>query len=167
MRQTVEADKEIASWKQPVTITFEHFGDAKNPLEQRMGESGAVDTSLVRKSAADADGVWLRLRNNSPLPISFRTDSMYLPRPECKGGLCDGAEVSIQYQIEEASGKAVPYGMDMSFMSVLAPGASVLFSVRKDHLQNRRTVFISYSYLKERKEYGTAQRVNFRGPQLK
>ena len=99
-----------------------------------MAETGAANTSLIRKSAEDADGIWLRLRNNSPLPIRFRTDSIYLPRPGCERGLCDGAEVSIQYEIEEANGTAVPYGMDMAFMSTLPPGASVLFSVNEGTL---------------------------------
>ncbi len=175
-RTTVAADKEISKWVRAVTITFSHFGEATNPLAQRMGETGKANKSLITKSAADADGIWLRLRNNSSLPISFRTDSSYFPQLECgvklsdgsnAGGLRNGAEISIQYQIEEANGNAVPWGIDMSFESVLPPGASVLFSVSKMHLENRRTVFVSYSFLKENEkheldEYGTARRVSFR-----
>jgi hypothetical protein len=83
------------------------------------------------------------------------------------GGLCDGAEVSIQYQIEEVNGKSVPWGIDMSWESVLPPHTSVLFSVSKAHLENRRTVFVSYTFLKENEkheldDYGTARRVSFR-----
>jgi WD40 repeat protein len=154
-RKTAEADKEVSTWVRPVTITFDHFGEAINPLAQRMMETGNVEKSLITKSADDADGVWLRLRNNSPLPISFRTDSGY-PR------LSDGAEVSIQYQIEEANGKPVPWGLDMSWISVLPPGASVLFSVSRAHLENRRTIFVSYTFRKGNGEYGTARRVSFR-----
>jgi hypothetical protein len=159
-RKTVAADSEIGAWKKPVTITFDHYGEAINPLEQRMMETGHAEKSLITKPAAEADGVWLRLKNNSPLPIRFRTDSGYLPRRGC-AGLCDGAEVSIKYEIEEANGKTVPWGSDMSWMSVLPPGASVLFSVSKSHLENRRKVFVSFSYLKENQEYGTARRVSF------
>jgi len=164
-RKTAEADKEVSTWIRPVTITFDHFGEATNPLAQRMMETGTAEKSLITKSAADADGVWLRLKNNSPLAISFHTDSGYLPRPGCRG-LCDGAEVSVQYQIEEANGKPVPWGLDVSWISVLPPGASVLFSVSKAHLENRRTVFVSYTFLKENEnkkldEYGTARRVSF------
>ena len=154
-RKTAEADKEVSTWVRPVTITFDHFGEATNPLALRMMESGKVEKSLITKSADDADGVWLRLRNNSPLPISFRTDSGY-PR------LSDGAEVSIQYQIEEANGKPVPWGLDMSWISVLPPGASVLFSVSRAHLENRRTIFVSYTFRQGNGEYGTARRVSFR-----
>jgi WD40 repeat protein len=165
-KQKIEAaDKEISTWGHAVSNTYDHYGEALNPLEQHMGETGKANKSLITKSAADADGVWLRLRNNSSLPISFRTDSSYFSQSGCTG-LCDGAEVSIQYGIEEANGKPVPWGLDMSFRSVLPPGASVLFSVNKMHLQNRRTVFVSYSYLKENEkkqldEYGTSRRVSF------
>jgi len=175
-QRTEAADKEVKTWVRPVTISFDHYGEATNPLEQRMMEKGGAEKSLITKTEAEDDGVWLRLKNNSPLPIIFRTDSGYLPRPGCgvklsngsnAGGLCDGAEVSIQYEIEEANGKPVPWGLDMSWNAVLPPGASVLFSVSKSHLEKRRTVFVSYTYLKESEqrkleEYGTARRVSFR-----
>ena len=174
-REIRKADKEATAWEKQVAITLEHFGEPISPLEQHMMEKGEPNKSLVKQSAADASGVWLRLRNNSPLPISFRTDSAYLPRPNCvfkltndlsRPGLCEGAEISIQYQIEEANGKRVAYGLDMSFESVLPPGASILFSVARLHLDNGRNIFIRYSYLKENEkheleEYGTAHRVNF------
>jgi WD40 repeat protein len=175
-----EADKEAAAWEKQVAITFEHFGEPINPLEQHMMEKGEPRKSLMKQSAAEANGVWLKLRNNSPLPISFRTDSAYLPRPNCGfkltsglngPGLCDGAEISIQYQIEEADGKRVPYGLDMSFETVLPPGASVLFSVARVYLENGRTIFIGYSYLKENEKHeleecGSPHRVIFRRSQL-
>jgi WD40 repeat protein len=179
-QKTVDADKEAAAWEKQVTITFEHFGEPTNPLEQRMMEKGEPNKSLTKQSAADAKGVWLRLSNSSPLPISFRTNSFYFPRPNCgvklsnganAPGLCDGREISIQYQIEDANGKRVPFGIDVASTSVLPPGASVLFSVPRVHLENGRTIFIGYSYLKESEkheldEYGTAHRVVFRISQL-
>jgi hypothetical protein len=176
-RKTRAADKETAAWAGRVSISFHHFGVPVNPLEQHMMEKGELNKSLIAQSAEEAEGVWLRLRNNSPLPISFRTDSFYAPQPGCgiklkddSQGLCDGAEVSIQYGITESNGKPVPYGLDMSFGSVLPPGASVLFSVLRAHLTNRRTVFVSYTYLKQNEvdlnEYGSEQRVQFRSSQL-
>jgi hypothetical protein len=80
-------------------------------------------------------------------------------------------EVSVQYQIEEADGKGVPYGLDFFSLSILPPGASVLFSVPRVHLENGRTIFINYSYRKEDEkhqleEYGTAHRVIFRSSEL-
>jgi WD40 repeat protein len=175
-----DADKETAAWEKHVTITFEHFGEPINSLEQRMMENGEPNKSLIKASAADAQGVWLRLSNNSPMPISFRTDSFYLRRPNCGvklsngangPGLCEGMEISIQYRVEEADGRRVPFGLDLGSESVLPPGASVLFSVARVHLKNGRTILISYSYLKENEkhtldEYGTAHRVVFRSSQL-
>ncbi|MCM3873100.1 MAG: WG repeat-containing protein [Pyrinomonadaceae bacterium] len=172
-RQAHEADKAAAGWESQITITFEHFGPPINPLEQRLLEKGDPTKSLIQQPAAEATGVWLRLRNNSPLPISFRTDSFYLPRPTCGvrlsngkngPGLCDGREVSIQYQIEDASGKPVPWGIDVSSMSILPPGASVLFSAPLAHLQNSRVISIAYNFEKENDKheleaYGTAHRV--------
>jgi hypothetical protein len=179
-REIRDGDKEAAAWEKQVTIAFEHFGEPINPLEQRMMEKGEPNKSLTKQSAADARGVWLRFSNNSPLPISFRTDSFYLPRPNCGvklsngengPGLCDGREISIQYEIEEADGKRVPFGIDVSSTSILPPGVSVLFSVPRVHLENGRTIFISYSYLKENEkheleEYGTAHRIVFRSSQV-
>lgn len=80
-------------------------------------------------------------------------------------------EISIQYQIEESDGKRVPFGIDVSSTSILLPGVSVLFSVPRVHLENGRTIFISYSYLKENEkheldEYGTDHRVVFRSSQF-
>ncbi len=179
-RKISEADKEAGAWEKQVSITFEHFGEPINPLEQRMMEKGDPNKSLIKESAAESNGLWLRLRNDSPLPISFRTHSFYLPRPNCGvklssgsngPGLCEGREISIQYQIEEAGGKRVPFGIDVSSTSILPPGVSVLFSVPRVHLENGRMIFVSYSYLKENEkheleDYGTPHRVDFRASQL-
>jgi len=180
-RQTREADKAAVAWESLVTITFEHFGEPINTGAQRMMERGDPQKSLTPQSAAEATGVWLRLRNNSPLPISFRTDSFYLPRPNCGvplsngktgPGLCDGREVSIQYQIEDANGKPIPWGIDVSSMSVLPPGNSVLFSAPLAHLENGRVISINYNFQKESEkheleDYGTAHRVIFKPDKLR
>ena len=171
-RKTRLADLEVAAWKNKVFVTFEHFGEPIDQLEQRMVEDGEARKSIRKESLADATGAWLKLHNTSPLPISFHTDSAYLPRPNCgvvlsngsRVGLCDGAEVSIQYEIKEASGKPVSYGIDVSGLSVLAPGTSVLFSVPLVHLKNSRVIIIRYSYVKENdkhqlEEYGSPHRV--------
>lgn len=179
-RQTYEANKESVAWQSQVSITFEHFGEPLNSLEQRLLENGDPQKSLAQQSPEAATGVWLRLRNMSPLPISFSTDSFYLPRPNCGvqlsngksgPGLCDGREVSIQYQIEDANGKRVPWGIDLSSTSILPPGTSALFSAHLAHLQRGLSIFISYSYLKENEkhelaEYGTDHRVSFRATDL-
>ena len=179
-RQIREADKMVAAWKNQITISFEHFGSPKNPLEQHMMESGERQESLSVQPPDESTGVWLRLRNNSTLPISFRTDSFYLPRKNCgtkrsngtvAPGLCDWMEVSIQYQIAEADGKRVPFGVDMASVSILPPGSSVLFNVYRGHLQNGRVIHVHYNYLKENEQlkfddYGSDRKVVFRSSDL-
>ena len=167
-RKIQEADQEVTAWEKKIELTFEHFGERLDPLEQHMMEKGEPNKSLIKQSEETANGVWLRLRNNSPLPMKFRTDSFYLPR--CGPGVCDGSEISIQYQIEEADGKPVPYGLDFGAESVLPPGSSVLFSVARAHLENGRVIFVGFRYVKENEkheleEYGSARRVSFRFPQ--
>ena len=178
-RRTREADARVAQWKNRVLITFDHFGAPINPLEQHLVDTQEPRKRVDAQSATQATGVWLRFHNASPLPISFQTDSLYLPRPNCgvemsngaRAGLCEGMEVSIRYQLQEANGKPVPNGIDVSSVSVLAPGGTVMFSVPLTDLDNSRVIHISYTYMQENEkhgleEYGSARRVNFRGSRL-
>jgi hypothetical protein len=119
-------------------------------MNERMAEAG--ESARSKDKGKD---VWLRLHNNSKFAISFRTDSMYLGKRvsfyEAPNGskilsLVDGAEVSVQYQIQEQNRCLVPYGSDMSFQSWLVPGRSILFSVRREHLANGRMIYIDFNY---------------------
>jgi hypothetical protein len=133
-----------------IYIGFEKFGKAIDPMNERMAEGG--DSARSKEKGKD---VWLRFHNNSKFAISFRTDSMYLgkrasmyqfPDGSKVLSLVDGAEVSIQYQIAEKDRRSVPYGSDNAFISWLAPGRSVLFSVRREHLLNDRMIYIDFNY---------------------
>ncbi len=133
-----------------IYINFEKFGKAIDPMSERMAEAG--DSARSKEKGKD---VWLRLRNNSKFAISFRTDSMYLgkrasmyqfPDGSKLLSLADGAEVSIQYQVAEKDGRHVPSGSDNAFISWLAPGRSVLFSVRREHLTNDRMIYVDFNY---------------------
>ena len=133
-----------------IYISFEKFGKAIDPMNERMAEAG--ESARSKDKGKD---VWLRLHNNSKFAISFRTDSMYLGKRvsfyEAPNGskilsLVDGAEVSVQYQIQEQNRCLVPYGSDMSFQSWLVPGRSILFSVRREHLANGRMIYIDFNY---------------------
>ena len=80
--------------------------------------------------------------------------------------------MSIQYGIEEADGKPVPYGLDFGSESVLPPGSSVLFSVARIHLKSGRIIFVGFNYLKEDEkhdleDYGSPHRVSFSTSQLR
>ena len=133
-----------------IYISFERFGKAIDPLTEHMAEAGES-----AKSKENGKDVWLRLHNNSKFAISLSTDSLYLGKrvslyqytDGSKGlSLIDGAEVSLQYRIEEKDGRAVPYGSDVSSRSWLAPGRSVLFSVSRDHLLNGRMIYVAFHY---------------------
>lgn len=133
-----------------VHITFEKFGKAIDPMQERLAEKD--DRSRSKDSGKD---IWLRLHNNSQWAIFFATDSMYLgklvspyrlPNGKQVFGLANGREVSMQYHVAEDDGRRVVSNTDQSFTSCLPPGRSVLFSVRRDHLSKGRMIFIDLNY---------------------
>ncbi len=134
-----------------VYLTFERFGKAKDDWKQsKLGEWS--DKSKIEKG----NDVWLRLHNNSCWDISFQTDSLYISKiaslddpnkPKIVfGALEDGAITNIQYRIEEQNRKQVLYGSDMSSLSALASGKSVLFCVFREHLSNSRSIYVDFNY---------------------
>jgi hypothetical protein len=133
-----------------IHISFEKFGKAIDPLAEHLGEAG--ESARSKEKGKD---VWLRFHNNSKFAISFSTDSMYLgkrvsmyqmPDGSKVLSLVDGAEVRMHYHVEEKDGRWVPYGLDNSFKSWLAPGRSVLFSVRREHLSDGRLIYVDFNY---------------------
>jgi WD40 repeat protein len=180
-RRIREADAKSVAWEGKIRISFENYGDPIDTMNVRMMEPARPYRKTKTQSAQTATGVWLRFRNDSPLPITFSTDSLYLDRVGKCGykagagkffeGLCDGTEVSIRYGIEDAGGKPIPWGVDFGAISMLPPGASVVFSVRRDHLENGRSIRILYRYRKEgekRKleDYGSEHWVYFKSSDL-
>ena len=133
-----------------IYISFEKLGKAIDPMAEHLAEAG--ESARSKEKGKD---VWLRLHNNSKFAISFRTDSMYLgkrasiyqfPDGSKVLSLVDGAEVSIQYQIAEKDGCQVRYGSHNAFISWLAPGRSILFSVRREYLSNDRMIRVDFNY---------------------
>jgi hypothetical protein len=167
-------------FKKQVYITFEHYGDMTDPGEQRIMESGEPDKSKMKKSAADANAVWLRLHNDSPLPIEIPTQSMYLPNPKCfyefpTGekilGLCDDREISIWIGLENKDGKPIPYGFDFGSSAILLPKKSVLFAVPRGVLKNGNAIRFRFSFQKpdsrnKIEKYGTDKILRFRESEL-
>jgi hypothetical protein len=112
-RRIREADAESAAWEGKIRISFESYGEPIDTMNVRMMEPARPYRKPKKQSVQTATGVWLRVRNDSHLPITFSTDSLYLDRMGKCGykagagkffeGLCDGREVSIQY-IEDAGG---------------------------------------------------------------
>jgi WD40 repeat protein len=180
-RRIQQANAEVATWEGKIRISFDSYGEPIDLMNVRIAEPARPYRKPKGQSARTATGVWLRLRNDSHLPITFSTDSLYLKRSAKCGyktivgkffeGLCDGTEVSIQYGIEDADGKPIPWGFDFGAISMLPPGSSVVFSVMRDHLENGRYIRILYRYQKEgekRKleDYGSEQWVYFKSSDL-
>src|SRR5262245_36683 len=180
-RRIREADAEAAAWEGKIRISFESYGEPIDHMNLRLAEPARPYRKPKKQSAQTATGVWLRFRNDSYLPITFSTDSLYMKRGAKCGyktsagkffeGLCDGTEVSIRYGVEDADGKPIPWDFDFGAISMLPPGASVVFSVMRDHLEDGRSIRILYRYQKEgekRKleDYGSEHWVYFKASDL-
>lgn len=169
-------EQEVAALTPKVSITFEHYGEPANPMETRLAETGKPDKSLKKQSKEEATGVWLRLHNASPLPISISTESMYLPGKKGCGyqsiagkfysGLCEGAEIGIRFAVIDKDGKPLRYGYDFGSISMLPPQTYVLFSLPRDLLKDGRSIVVEYTFLKENARrkldaYGEEREIKF------
>ena len=142
-----------------VFIRFSHFGEPVDLAEIHLAETGRPNKSLVHRTEKEATGIWLRLRNNSRLPIQFSTDSIYLPTDARCGyrtstnkffnGLCESSEIGIRFSVLDAKGNPVRYGFDFGGLSMLPPGTSVLFSLPRELLDEGRSIVIRYDFLNE------------------
>ena len=152
--RTANDDVLISKGHPTVYITFERYGKAIDISQSRLAEPG--NTTLSRQQGRD---VWLRLHNNTRWTIEINSWSFYLIRqPNGSFGLNDGMEANIIYGVLEGDGRLVPYGGDSFSNSWLPPGHSVLFSVRRDHLSNNRSIFVAFRYEWE-SEHGFADGV--------
>jgi hypothetical protein len=179
-RRDKQAAIDAERFKKQVYISFEHYGNMRDPGEQRMAESGEPNKSKVKKSVKDANAIWLRLHNDSPLPIRIPTQSIYLPNRKCfyefpDGkkivGLCNGAEISIWHGLENKNGKQIPYGFDFGSSAILLPQTSVLFAVRREVLKNGNAIRFGFTFQKETdgkkvEDYGSDLFLRFRESDL-
>jgi WD40 repeat protein len=174
-RLTRDADKEAAPWAKLVRLSFEHFGEPSDPWQARMAETGEPSKNRRRETEASASGVWLRLRNGAPHPISFRTYSVYRGKCGAEGAarfglLCEGMEIGAAYHIVDEKGeRRAPNGIDMFMTSTLPPNTSVLFSVPREHLARGLSVCLEYTFVKEDEkhnpeDYGSERSVCFKKP---
>src|SRR4030095_12088459 len=160
-RRDKQAAIDAKKFRKHVYISFEHYGDMTDPGEQRMLESGEPNKRKVKKSLNASNAVWLRLHNDSPLPIKIRTQSMYLPNSKCSYefptgkrllGLCNDREISIWHGLENKSGKQIPYGFDFGSSAILLPKTSVLFAVQREALKNGNAIRFDFTFQKETDE---------------
>lgn len=171
-------DTEI--YKKQINITFDHYGYMTDPGKQRMMESGEPKNSKEKKSPAESNAVWLRLRNDSPLPISVPTQSMYLPNPQCffefsAGnkiiGLCDEREIGVWFGVVNQKGTPIPYGFDFGASSILLPKTSALFAVPRAILEKGNAIRFEFTFKKDDGpgkigDYGTPKPLKFRAVDL-
>jgi WD40 repeat protein len=180
-RRNEQASIDAETLKKQVYITFEHFGDMKNSGElRRLFESDEPDKSKVKKPPADSNAVWLRLHNDTPLPIRIPTHSMYRSNKNCfysyadnqkLFGLCNDREIYIQFGLEDKNGKPLRYGPDFGSRVILLPKTSALFPVPKWVLKGNNSILFFYSFQKESDEneiddYGEKIMLRFRKSDL-
>ena len=174
------ADIENQSYANQVYISFDHYGDMTPLGEQRIAETDTPNKSKVKKSAGDANAIWLRLHNNSPLPISVPTQSMYFLNEKCFHefstdqkifGLCDNREISVWLGLEDKDGPPLPFGFDFGSSVILLPGKSVLFAVPIDVLRDGRAIRFGVTFQKPNAgkdvgDYGNERLLRFRESDL-
>lgn len=150
-----QAAVDIQKLKQLVFITFEHLGEMTDPGEQRMIESDEPNKSKLSIPAETGNAVWLRLHNESSLPIEIPTQSMYFPNRNCffelkskrkVFGLCDKREISIWHGLENKNGKQMPYGFDFGSSSILLPRTSALFAIPRELLRDGNAIRFSFNF---------------------
>lgn len=138
-----------------VYITFEHYGDASDPGEKRLMERSELNESKQSKRPDEATAVWLRLHNDSTLPIQVPTQSMYLPDTKCfhefgngdkLHGLCKDREIAIWFELRDRMNKSVPYGFDFGSSTILLSGSSVVFPVPIKVWNDSYSIVFSYSF---------------------
>jgi hypothetical protein len=140
---TINADTPTPS-KPSIFLSFERSGP-REPIYNGEGH----------------EGVWLRLYNNTEWAISFCTESLYLgdkttPLQLHDGravlGLRHGTEVAACYWIEETETARPNHRLragfhgDVSSMSWLPPGRSVVIGIPRENLSKGRTLFINFNY---------------------
>lgn len=151
------ADVETEAFKDKVYVTLDHYGEMTPLADQKIAESGEPNKSKVKKSATDANAIWLRLHNDSPLPIQVPTQSIYFSGAKCSyefpdgeklNGLCDNREINVAMVLENKDGKPLPYGFDFGSSVILLPGKSFVFAIPRDLLDDGRAIRFSYTFQK-------------------
>ncbi len=142
-----------------IFLKFSHFGEVTDPRETRIAETGRPNMSLIRRDEKEATGIWLRLHNNSRLPIQLSTECMFIPTGKKCGyttstgkffyGLCESSEFGIRFSVFDAKGNPIRYGFDFGGITMLPPNTSVLFSVPRDLLREGRSIVVRYQFLNE------------------
>lgn len=138
-----------------VYVTFDHYGDASHPGEKRLMERSELNESKQSKRPDEATAVWLRLHNDSTLPIKVPTQSMYMPDLKCfhqfptgekLHGLCKDREIAVWFGVRDRKNKPVPYGFDFGSSIILLPGSSTIFPIPINIWSDGYSIVFDYSF---------------------
>ncbi|MEN6311304.1 MAG: WD40 repeat domain-containing protein, partial [Acidobacteriota bacterium] len=154
-RRDERAAAETPVFEKQVYITVEHYGVRRNPGSLRFSETGEPDKSRLRTSAKEAEAIWLRLHNDSSLPIKLLASAPYLDAMTCEykfaegniiRGLFPDREIGLRLDFADKDGNAVPPFYDNSFVIKLLPKTSLLFAVYIQQLREGRRFKLRYSF---------------------
>ena len=149
VRRDQQAAADVEKFGKLVYIKFDHYGEMDDPGQKKLLETSEPSKSKVTKLEDDATAIWLRIHNDSPLPVRIPTQSIYMPDPTCffefaSGkrivGLCDKREISIWHGLEDRNGNAIPYGFDFGSSMILLPKTSAIFSIASHLLENGKVI---------------------------
>jgi len=151
-----------------VSLVFDHFGKAGDPLDARIANTGP-------SGAAQLTGTdyWLRIRNESGGAISLTAFGMYfnvpfewysLPNGTLVPAVEENVDVSVVFERRRPSGRLEPYAgpIDSFGGALLPPGRSVIFSVPKAALPRRWAVCVPYTVFAQ--QGAREERVCYTGP---
>ncbi len=150
-----QAARDTAVYEKRVRFEFDHYGGMRSPMSLRFSESGDPDRSRTVMPAADAYAVWLRLRNDSPLPIQLTAAAPYLPALKCVHqypdgsvihGLCPDKEIALRMDEEDRKGSTLPRLWDNGFVVHLLPKTSVIVPVPLASLENGHRIKVEYRF---------------------
>jgi hypothetical protein len=156
-----QIEQDAETLKAHVFIKFSHFGDSLERSEDLVALITDPSTSLLKRKKADASAIWMRLHNNSRLPIKISTETLYIPPrnvEKCgyrttKGhffhGLCDGDEIAIRFAVIDAKGQSVPYSFNQRYVTMVPPNSSMVFDLPKGLLRKGRRIVIPYNFVTE------------------
>ena len=156
-------DIRITKDKPTVYITFERFGKALNPDDQKM-----IQANQRKKVPEKGSDVWLRIHNNTCWPINFAQYGIYLPKPRTgetfkdvllkrAGILEDEVETALYYSIMKGNAQIGYTGIDVVDEVTLPADMTVLFSVNRKHLAPKQSVRVSFHYSWEYKHGNQAR----------
>lgn len=154
------ADDEIGrnKYAAQVSLRFDGFGGDRYPRERKQ-RSLALPSRNRTPYTFESRFVWIRLRNDSPLPIEVPTLELPgKPGRERFPTLRDGARVVLSTVLLESTGAVVPdEGYGFLRESILLPGHSVLFGVHREYFKDGRGIR-TYFLFRKSKDGGALER---------